>query len=80
MGNVIYEQGSAAKILFDGGYYSLVDNLCHYFTRDHLGSIRTMVNEMVFWNNPFTIIRLAVSMVMRVIMLICRRICIMVRN
>lgn len=45
VGNVIYEQGSAAKILFDGGYYSLVDNLCHYFTRDHLGSIRTMVNE-----------------------------------
>lgn len=45
VGNVIYEQGSAAKILFDGGYYSLVDNLCHYFTRDHLGSIRAMVNE-----------------------------------
>lgn len=45
VGNVIYEQGSATKILFDGGYYSLIDKLCHYFTRDHIGSIRTMVNE-----------------------------------
>ena len=45
VGNVIYEQGSSTRILFDGGYYSLIDKLCHYFTRDHLGSIRTMVNE-----------------------------------
>lgn len=45
VGNVIYEQGSPQKILFDGGYYSFQDKLCHYFTRDHLGSIRTMVNE-----------------------------------
>ena len=45
VGNIIYEQGSPKKILFDGGYYSLQDKLCHYFTRDHLNSIRTMVNE-----------------------------------
>lgn len=67
VGNVIYEQGSAAKILFDGGYYSLVDNLCHYFTRDHLGSIRAMVNEMVLHSLlrylPYRIFIMLMSMV-----------------
>lgn len=67
VGNVIYEQGSAAKILFDGGYYSLVDNLCHYFTRDHLGSIRAMLMKMVLHSLlrylPYRIFIMLMSMV-----------------
>ena len=45
VGNVIFEQGNISKILFNDGYYQFSDNLCHYFVKDHLGSVRTVVNE-----------------------------------
>lgn len=45
VGDVILEQGSMSRILFKDGYYSFSDSLCHYFTKDHLGSIRTVVDE-----------------------------------
>lgn len=30
---------------FNDGYYLFSDNLYHYFVKDHLGSVRTVVNE-----------------------------------
>ena len=30
---------------FNDGYYLFSDNQCHYFVKDHLGSVRTVVNE-----------------------------------
>lgn len=45
VGNFIFEQGHISKILFKDGYYHFSDSLCHYFVKDHLGSVRTVINE-----------------------------------
>ena len=47
MGDEVYENGALSKYLFTDGYASLETNtpVFHYFTKDHLGNIRTVVNE-----------------------------------
>ena len=47
-GNFIFEDGKLVKYLFDGGYCSFDVNLnptYHYYEKDHLGSVRMVVNE-----------------------------------
>lgn len=44
-GNVIYENGVAKTILFEGGYLSLNDGIYHYFIQDHQGNNRVVVNQ-----------------------------------
>ena len=47
-GNFIFEDGKLDKYLFDGGYCSFDDNqnpTFHYYEKDHLGSVRMVVNE-----------------------------------
>ena len=48
-GNVILENGIAKKYLFNGGYATLNNNTheyaLHYYTKDHLGNNRVVVNE-----------------------------------
>ncbi len=48
-GDIIYGNGQLDKILFDGGYCTFAGNLSqptyHYFTRDHLGNVRAVVNQ-----------------------------------
>lgn len=44
----IFEDGKLDKYLFDGGYCSFDNNqnpTFHYYEKDHLGSIRMVVNE-----------------------------------
>ena len=48
-GDIVYENGRLDKVLFHGGYCTF-ENGCdnttfHYFTQDHLGNNRTVVNE-----------------------------------
>ena len=46
--NFIFEDGKLDKYLFDGGYCSFDNNqnpTFHYYEKDHLGSIRMVVNE-----------------------------------
>ncbi len=48
IGNFIFENGKLDKYLFDGGYCSFDNNqnpTFHYYEKDHLGSIRMVVNE-----------------------------------
>ena len=48
IGNFIFHNGKADKFLFDGGYCSFTsDNqpVYHYYTQDHLGNNRAVVNE-----------------------------------
>lgn len=47
LGDEIYENGTLSKYLFTDGYASLdtATPIFHYFTKDHLGNIRTVVNE-----------------------------------
>lgn len=47
LGDEIYENGALSKYLFTDGYASLetTNPIFHYFTKDHLGNIRTVVNE-----------------------------------
>ena len=48
IGNFIFEDGKLDKYLFDGGYCSFEQNqnpVFHYYEKDHLGSIRMVVNE-----------------------------------
>ena len=48
IGNFIFEDGKLDKYLFDGGYCSFDNNqnpTFHYYEKDHLGSIRMVVNE-----------------------------------
>lgn len=47
LGDEVYENGALSKYLFTDGYASLETNtpVFHYFTKDHLGNIRTVVNE-----------------------------------
>ena len=47
-GNFVFEDGKLAKYLFEGGYCSFDANLqptYHYYEKDHLGSVRMVVNE-----------------------------------
>lgn len=48
-GNVVLENGIAAKYLYNGGYATLNNNTheyaLHYYTKDHLGNNRVVVNE-----------------------------------
>ena len=48
IGNFIFEDGKLDKYLFDGGYCSFNNGqnpTFHYYEKDHLGSIRMVVNE-----------------------------------
>jgi len=48
VGNFTFEDGKLGKYLFEGGYCSFDSNLnptYHYYEKDHLGSIRMVVNE-----------------------------------
>ena len=48
IGNFIFEDGKLDKYLFDGGYCSFDNNqnpTFHYYEKDHLGSVRMVVNE-----------------------------------
>lgn len=44
-GNVIYENGVAAKLLTEVGYITLPDSVYHYFLQDHLGNNRVVVDQ-----------------------------------
>lgn len=47
VGNFVFEDGKLSKYLFDGGYCSFDQNqnpVFHYYEKDHLGSIRMVVN------------------------------------
>ena len=47
-GDFIFEDGKLDKYLFDGGYCSFDNNqnpTFHYYEKDHLGSVRMVVNE-----------------------------------
>lgn len=48
IGNFVLEDGKLSKYLFDGGYCSFDNNqnpTFHYYEKDHLGSVRMVVNE-----------------------------------
>ena len=48
IGNFIFEDGKLDKYLFDGGYCSFDNSqnpTFHYYEKDHLGSVRMVVNE-----------------------------------
>ena len=48
IGNFIFEDGKLSKFLFDGGYCSFDNSqnpTFHYYEKDHLGSVRMVVNE-----------------------------------
>ena len=48
IGNFVLEDGKLSKYLFDGGYCSFDNNQnpsFHYYEKDHLGSVRMVVNE-----------------------------------
>ncbi len=48
IGNFVFEDGKLSKYLFDGGYCSFDNNqnpTFHYYEKDHLGSVRMVVNE-----------------------------------
>ena len=48
IGNFIFEDGKLDKYLFDGGYCSFYNSqnpTFHYYEKDHLGSVRMVVNE-----------------------------------
>ena len=50
VGNFVFEDGKLSKYLFDGGYCSFGQNqnpVFHYCEKDHLGSVRMVVNENV---------------------------------
>jgi hypothetical protein len=44
--NVIYENGTATRLLTEAGYVSLSDNKYHYYLQDHQGNNRVVVNEL----------------------------------
>jgi len=43
--NVIYENGTATRLLTEAGYVSLNDNKYHYYLEDHLGNNRVVINQ-----------------------------------
>ena len=44
-GNVVYENGTAERLLTEAGYVTLKDGKYHYFIQDHQGNNRVVVNE-----------------------------------
>ncbi len=44
-GNVIYENGTAKRLLIEAGYVSLSDNKYHYYLQDHQGNNRVVVDQ-----------------------------------
>lgn len=43
--NITYENGTAIRAQFDGGYATLPDGNLHYYVKDHLGSNRLVVSS-----------------------------------
>ncbi len=43
-GNLVLEDGTRSRMLFDGGYISMSDNAYHFFLTDHLGSVRVVAS------------------------------------
>ena len=43
-GNLILENGTRSRLLFDGGYVSVSNSAYHFFITDHLGSVRVVAN------------------------------------
>ena len=44
-GSVIYENGTAKRMLTEVGYVTLSDNKPHYYLQDHQGNNRVVINE-----------------------------------
>jgi len=44
-GNVIYENGTAKRLLHDEGYVDLSNNTYYYFLKDHQGNNRVVINS-----------------------------------
>ena len=44
-GNVIYENGTAKRLLTDEGYVDLTNNTYYYYLKDHQGNNRAVVNS-----------------------------------
>ncbi len=43
-GDLILENGTRSRLLFDGGYVSMSNSGYHFFITDHLGSVRVVAN------------------------------------
>ena len=43
-GNLILENGTRSRLLYDGGYVSVSNSGYHFFITDHLGSVRVVAN------------------------------------
>ena len=43
-GNLILENGTRSRLLYDGGYVSVSNSGYHFFLTDHLGSVRVVAN------------------------------------
>ena len=43
-GNLILENGTRSRLLFEGGYVSVSNSGYHFFISDHLGSVRVVAN------------------------------------
>ena len=43
-GNLVLENGTRSRLLFDGGYVSVSNSGYHFFLTDHLGSVRVVAN------------------------------------
>ena len=44
-GNVIYENGTAKRLLNDEGYFDLINNTYYYYLKDHQGNNRVVINS-----------------------------------
>ena len=44
-GNVIYENGTAKRLLTDEGYFDLTNNTYYYYLKDHQGNNRVVINS-----------------------------------
>jgi len=43
-GDLVLENGTRSRLLFDGGYVSVSNSAYHFFITDHLGSVRVVAN------------------------------------
>ena len=43
-GDLVLENGTRSRLLFDGGYVSVSNSAYHFFLTDHLGSVRVVAN------------------------------------
>ena len=43
-GDLVLENGTRSRLLFDGGYVSVSNSAFHFFITDHLGSVRVVAN------------------------------------